>query len=86
MCIEREMWYLYVYVRDPSFLHALSSIEPRFSCLDCLLYIYLWLFQSLCRINDVERFLVERMMDNRKYRLILYVLSILNIFQFIRNY
>ena len=75
--------YTWSIVFTRAFVDRATLFLPRLS----IVYIYLWLFQSLCRINDVERFLmIERMMDNRKYRLILYVLSILNIFQFIRNY
>lgn len=74
LSVHRAWDVVFVYVCTWSIVFTRAFVDratlflPRLS----IVYIYLWLFQSLYRINDVERFLVvERMMDNRKYRLIL---------------
>lgn len=75
MCIEREMWFLSIYMYTcmvrSAYLHELSLIEQVFlaSIVYCISTIRI--FRRLCCINDVEVFLVvERIVDNREYTLI----------------
>lgn len=60
VCIEREMWFLHVYIciytrvwLDPRFYTRFRRSSQAFLASSI---VYLWLFQRLYCINDVEVF------------------------------